>query len=141
MRSLDEILADSARVQYEEKLTQLLDVNEWTEDNRDTRLLDAFAVIKDISTLSESVVKQSLETLIEGESVIALTVRKELLYGLITFLQTVRSNIDLMPQEEVDACAYNYTWLNDKIRLLVDAVNELERDTSNAMAVSPVEDL
>lgn len=141
MRSLDEILADSARAQYEEKLEELLNVSTWTESNRDTQLMEAFSVIKDISTLSAEVVKQSLETVVDGESVITLTVRKELLFGLITFLQTVRANVDLMSDEEAAACPYPYEWLNDKIRLLVEAVNELERDTTNAMAVSPVEDL
>ena len=141
MRTLDEILSEKTRIQYEDRLAQHLDPNNWTEENRNEQVASAYDIISEIGQVAESFVKQALDTKIDNESIISIAIRKELIYGMINLFQSIRANLDTMSDEEMKSTSYDYDWLTYNIKLLLEIADKDEKAIANALAVSPVEEL
>ena len=101
METLDNILNDRIETIFQDKLKQLLDLSQWTAENRDEKLSGVRNIANSITDEGLSLVKEVIEKTIEDKTLLEYQIKMQLISGEIEILRSLRNQLDTANDEEL----------------------------------------
>ena len=137
MRTLDQLLSESATRAFETKIQDLVNVEKWTKGNRDQIVEDLDVLVKKVSEEAFFFTQGVLDREIDGVPLLTQVVYRELLSTLIAFLRGLREDLDTLV--ESDGSTPDYTWINNVIREKIAAFIALDETVDRHMNLNDLE--
>lgn len=125
MKSLDELLSERAQAEYHNRLSEALDPETWSVENRDGKLAQVRTIAEGVCDVSVAFVQDLLETQLEGKSILWHKVREQFILGEIELLGGLRDQLDSLAQG-INELPIDYDWLNHHIQSRYVELNNLQ---------------
>lgn len=116
MNDLDSILSERVRQKFGDQLTQLVDFNSWTPQNRDDQLKKIHEIIDLCSLEALDVIKEMASSTEGSDNPIVLAVLVGLRTHLFELLLSQRNELDLMTEQQINESPIDYEWITIQIR-------------------------
>jgi hypothetical protein len=141
MKTLDDLLAERAAADYQEKLGELLNPDLWTNETRDERMTDIRKLAMEMGDRSQEFVQQMLDTQFEGKSLLYWKVLQQFIAAEIEMLHNFRNDLDVTSPEALADIPVDYNWVNEGIKSRYQEIGDLATKLDALTSLTTVEEL
>lgn len=137
-QTLEEFLGDQARLYYQDRLTEVLDVSTWTKENRDSKFAELEEISGQVSENALTILRTLFETEIEGHPVVYWKILEQFQLAQIEVLNNFRDQLDVASDTELDNAPVDYEWVITRLRTKYKEVSSL--DSKLRLALTQIAD-
>ena len=132
MKSLDEVLSERAKEDYQNKLIAILDPSTWDLQNRDDKLSEVRSVSEEVCSTTIDFVRELIDNQIDGKPILWLKIKEQFIAGEIELLTSLRAELDSM-LEIAPEVPISHDWLSENIRKRYKELAELNEAIEKAV--------
>lgn len=138
MKTLDEMLTQRTSMEFQEKLSSAMDVKQWTQENRDSKLVETESIISQIADQAVLFVQESIDKKVDGKSTLYWDVYTQMIGGQLELFLSLRDEMDNTPQEILETLPFDYNWITSQIRRLSGIIGSIQVSISKELSTDGV---
>jgi len=141
MKTLDDLLAERAATEYQDKLGELLNPELWTKETRDTKMKEIRMLAENMAEQSGEFVKEMLDTMVNDKSVLYWKILQQFIAAEVEMLHNFRSDLDITSEEALNDLPVDYTWINAQIKSRYQEIGSLGASLDSEVTATEVDEL